>query len=307
MLTQLSVLPVIAAATLFALFGTGGARTTQHGEAHYGAFGPEGQRLREQLWVIPGADPKIPLRATVFRPRQTDNERRPMVVINHGSDDETREAVSMPIFYWLSKWFVDRGYVVMLPQRRGHGATGGAMAEGRDSCSDPDHYGAGLAAADDIETAVRYMSAQPFVDAKRIVVVGVSTGGWASLGVASRNLPGVGLIVNFAGGRGAHAYGRPREICGVDRLIEASGRYARNSTVPTLWFYAANDSYFGPDLATSMAHAWANGGGTVDLRLLPTHRREGHEIASDKLGWKVWGSALESSLAKFNLRHLPPA
>src|SRR5262245_14595713 len=90
--------------------------------AAYGAYGPEGPRMREQFWLLPGADPQVPLRATVFRPTEAVAEgagqlRRPLVVINHGSDAYTREAVAMPVFYWLSRWFVDRGYVVVLPQR----------------------------------------------------------------------------------------------------------------------------------------------------------------------------------------------
>jgi len=295
---------VMIAASFVAFACVEQSKATSKNEVAYGAFGPEGPRLREQLWMLPGADPAFPLRATVFRPHSSNNERQPMVVINHGSDDQTRESVSMPVFYWLSKWFVDRGYVVVLPQRRGHGATGGDMAEGGDTCANPDHYGAGLAAADDIESALRYFAGQPFVDPARIVVAGVSTGGWAALGLAARNLPGVGLIVNFAGGRGGHAYGQPRVVCGADRLIAASEQFARSSSVPTLWFYAANDSYFGPDLATSMADAWARGGGLVDLRLLGAHRREGHDIASDQIGARAWGPLLERSLERLEK---PPA
>lgn len=106
------------------------AATKTSGPA-FGAFGPQGPRLREQLWLVPGGDATLPLRATLFRPMDAGDERqRPLVVINHGSDAATRQAVAMPVFYWLSRWFVDRGYVVLLPQRRGHGATGGDFVEG---------------------------------------------------------------------------------------------------------------------------------------------------------------------------------
>jgi dienelactone hydrolase len=268
-------------------------------DRNYGAFGPEGPRLREQLWIVPGADVQIPLRATVFRPPEpTDGPvRRPLVVINHGSDS-SRESVAMPVFYWLSKWFVERGYVVLLPQRRGHGATGGELAEGRDDCANPDHYASGLAGAADIEGALQFMSSQRFVDPTRTIVVGVSTGGWASLALASRNAPGVSLIVNFAGGRGGHAYGRPNAVCAPERLIDATAAYARTARTRTVWFYAANDSYFGPELATEMAQAWEQAGGLVDLELLPAYRSEGHEIASDRAGWSVWGSLLERAVRK---------
>jgi dienelactone hydrolase len=275
----------------------------------YGPYGPEGPRMREQLWIVPGADRNIPLRATVFRPSEIQSrnagpetsaasERRPLVIINHGSAEATREAVAMPIFYWLSKWFVDRGYVVLVPQRRGFGATGGDLVEGRDRCDDPDHYGAGQVAADDIESALNYMARQPFVDASRTIVSGVSTGGWAALALAARNPAGVQLVVNFAGGRGGHAYGEPNSICNADRLVEAAGSYGKTARVPTLWLYAANDSYFGPDLATAMANAWKEAGGPADLTLLPAFGTEGHDIVSDRAGWRAWGPNLEQSLPK---------
>jgi dienelactone hydrolase len=222
--------------------------------------------------------------------------RHPLVVINHGSDDATREAVSLPRFFWLSKWFVDRGYVVLLPQRRGHGSTGGEFAEGKDRCASPNHYGAGMAAADDIEGALRYMAVQPFIDPSQSIIVGISTGGWAALALAARNPPGVRLVVNFAGGRGGHAYGRPHAVCSPERLIEAVGDYGRAARVATHWFYARNDSYFGPDLATFMAEAWRRGGGSVRLHLLPAYKAEGHEIVDDRAGWELWSGDLEGAM-----------
>ncbi len=95
-------------------------------------------------------------------------------------------AVAMPVYCWLSRWFVDRGYVVVLPQRRGHGATGGPMAESIGSCADRILH-SGLAAADDIEGVANYMSAQPFIAPGEAIVVGISSGGWASLALASQS------------------------------------------------------------------------------------------------------------------------
>jgi dienelactone hydrolase len=257
--------------------------------------------MREQLWILPGADPSVPLRTTVFKPRDEPSHprpKRPLAIINHGSD-EGREATSMPVFYWLSRWFVERGYVVVLPQRRGHGATGGEAKEARDSCSDPDHYTAGMEAADDIEGALRFMRTQDFIDPARIAVVGVSTGGWGALALAARNPEGVRLIINFSGGRGARAYGFANSICAPDRLIRAASAFAQTAHVPSLWLYSANDSYFGPALASSMAAAWNNAGGKASLKALKAYGSEGHRIADDRAGWKLWGEALDQSLVRY--------
>lgn len=271
-------------------------------DAHnsFGAFGPEGARMREQLWILPGADPAVPLRATLFRPaRLRDDqtpERLPLVLISHGTDDATRLAVSMPTYYWLSRWFVERGWAVLLPQRRGHGATGGPMAEGSDSCDDPDHYAAGRAAAADIEAAVSFMKRQPFVDPDQIIAAGVSSGGWASLALAARAPDAVKAVINFAGGRGGHAYGRARAVCGKERLVEAARLFGAHARVPTKWYYAANDSYFDPELAEALAQAFARGGGQVDAEILPSYGREGHGIADDRAGWSLWGESLDAFL-----------
>jgi dienelactone hydrolase len=275
----------------------------------YGPFGPEGARLREQLWILPSGEAGTALRGTVFRPDGSSGlqraargdgalRRHPLVIINHGTDESTREAIAMPVFYWLSRWFVERGYVVVLPQRRGHGATGGELAEGRDNCNNPDHLRAGNVAADDVEAVLRYMSSQPFVDSSQIVVVGISTGGWASLALAARNPKGLAAVVNFAGGRGGYAGGRPNRVCAPERLIAAAGAFAHTARIPTLWLYSRNDSYFGPELATAMAGAWTENGGSAELHVLPPYGKDGHTIADDQAGWRLWGAQLERFLQR---------
>src|SRR4051812_47690557 len=67
-----------------------------------GPFGPEGPRMREQFWMVPSGEEGRYLRATVFRPEEPDGAQagpahpRPLVIINHGTAESTRMAVSMP-------------------------------------------------------------------------------------------------------------------------------------------------------------------------------------------------------------------
>lgn len=278
-------------------------------EQKFGAFGPEGPRYREQLWVLPSGDPSYPMRATLFRPEDGKGlgkistgaiERRPLVIINHGTAELTREAVAMPVFYWLSRWFLERGHIVLLPQRRGHGATGGPLVEARGNCADPDHLASARIAAEDIAAAVSYMTALPFVDPTNVTVVGVSTGGFASLALAERNPPNVSMIVNFAGGRGGHAGGRRNAVCAPERLIEAARTFGASARIPTIWLYSRNDSYFGPELASSMAGAWNGAGGTAELHILPAYGTEGHSLADDRAGWLLWGAQLERFMTSHN-------
>ena len=181
----------------------------------------------------------------------------------------------------------------MLPQRRGHGATGGILSEAVGNCSNPDHYSSGVVAADDIAAVVSYFQKQPFALADDVVVAGISTGGWASLAYAARNPGGVRAVINFSGGRGGHAGGIPNAVCNERRLIESARRYAETARIPTIWFYSSNDSYFGPDLARSMAKVWNTSGGQADLHVLSAYGEEGHNIVDDRAGWEIWGADLE--------------
>lgn len=263
----------------------------------YGPFGPEGQRMREQFWLLPSGDASVALRATVFRPAGGIDERHPLVVINHGTSEANRMSVSMPVYYWLSRWFVDRGFAVVLPQRRGHGATGGTLVEAVGDCANPDHFRSGVIAAQDVGATVDFMMRQPFIDPARVLVVGISTGGWASLALASQRPELMTAVINIAGGRGGHAFGRKNSVCGVDKLIGATRDLARTARAPTLWLYSENDSYFGPALATKMAAAWKQGGGQVEYEPLPAYGTDGHNIADDRAGWAVWGKTLDNFLA----------
>lgn len=273
--------------------------------ALFGAFGPEGPRMREQLWVLPSGEPGHALRATVFRPDDKAGQKaqpRPLVVINHGTSSATRLSVAMPVYYWLSRWFVERGYVVALPQRRGHGATGGPLVEAIGSCSDPDHSRSGAIAADDIEAVVDYLSDEPFIAPGKTIVVGISTGGWAALALAARNPKNVAGVINIAGGRGGYAGGKANAVCGEARLIEASAVYGRTARVPTLWLYSENDSYFSPKLAAAMAEAWRGAGAEAELHILPAYGTDGHGIANDRAGWDLWGGVTDAFLGT----HRPP-
>jgi predicted acyl esterase len=108
-----------------------------------GQQGAESGRMREQEWRIPGPGGAL-MDATVFRP--PGEARAPLVVVNHGSPDNAGERPKMtrPRFTAISSFFLSRGYVVVLPLRRGYGVTGGRWAEEYGRCETPDYVRAGL-------------------------------------------------------------------------------------------------------------------------------------------------------------------
>jgi len=269
-----------------------------HAAAAAGAQEPESGALRRQLWLIPFPAANVDMRTLVFRPRGAGPF--PLAVINHGStqDADSRTGAPMQEFQALTSWFVRHGYAVAIPERPGHGRTGGPYLEDQGDCEQADYRRSGLATAASIEVAIAYMTAQPFVRRRDVIVVGQSAGGWGALALASRNPPSVKAVINFAGGRGGRSYGRSNNNCAPDRLIAALRDFGRTERIPTLWIYTENDSYFPPDLSRSMAEEFGLAGGSVEYHLLPAFGSEGHVLAESRDTAPIWGATLEAFLAR---------
>jgi dienelactone hydrolase len=253
---------------------------------------------REQVVRIPAAG-GASMVATVVRPPGED--KKPVVVINHGSpaDGSQRAKMAPPRYSALSSWFVSRGYVVVLPLRRGYGETGGSWAEGYGSCQAPDYYTAGLQGAADIKAALDFMRREPYVAPDRSLVVGQSAGGWATLALSSQNPPGVSGMIDFAGGRGGHQKLPQGGIgnCTPDALVTAAGKYGATARVPTLWIYTANDSFFEPSLARRMLEAYNAAGGKGTYRPLGAFGSDGHTLAGSDSGVAMWQGPVSEFLA----------
>ena len=126
--------------------------------------GPKTQEegpLRQQLWLVTSPVPNLLMQTTILRPQGPGPFS--LAIINHGStaNADDRADLPLPEFETLATWFVHRGYAVALPQRPGHGETGGPYLEDIGSCSSPDYRAAGLGAAASIETAARYLIPTP--------------------------------------------------------------------------------------------------------------------------------------------------
>jgi dienelactone hydrolase len=268
------------------------------GPAHAQSPGPQGgekSSLREQEWRIPGLEGVL-MEATVFRPPGAG--RGPLVVMNHGSPGSAEERPYMmrPHFTAISSYFVSRGYVVVLPLRRGYGATGGRWAEAYGRCATPDYFRAGLETAADIRATIDFMRRQQFVAADRTIVVGQSAGGWGTLALSSRNPPGVPAMIDFAGGRG----GQQTEsggVCGPDSLVSAAARYGATARVPLLWITTENDSFFEPGLVRRMVAAYNGAGGQAIHRALGPFGEDGHALAGSDAGAAIWQPLVREFLA----------
>jgi dienelactone hydrolase len=197
--------------------------------------------------------------------------------------------------------FATHGYAVVSILRRGFGHSGGPFAERYSSpCDDRDYLRVGQASAEDMTGAVAALRHEPWVDPDRIVLLGVSTGGFAVTAAAATNPPGVVGVLSFAGGRGSVA---PDKVCGADRLVADVGTFGRTARVPALWVYAENDHYFPPALAHRMFEAYTAAGAPAKLRMLPPFGPDGHMFLTFAPPEQLW-SLTEGFLAAL---HLPVA
>ncbi|MFI5030362.1 MAG: alpha/beta hydrolase family protein [Reyranellales bacterium] len=258
-----------------------------------GPQGPEGSKMREQEWRIPGPGGVL-MDATVFRP--PGNARAPLMVMNHGSPASSSERPGMkrPQYTAVSSFFVSRGYVVVLPLRRGYGATGGPWAEDYGRCNNPDYFDAGLKTAADIRAAIDFMRQQPFVAPDRTLVVGQSAGAWGTVAMSSLNPPGVSAMIAFAPGRGGHQPGVGN--CEPSALVKTAGKYGATARVPLLWVNAANDTFFEPKLVDRMVAAYTGAGGQAVHRSVAAFGNEGHNLASSDGGAPIWHPLVEGFL-----------
>ena len=263
-----------------------------------GPQGPDHGRYREQRWLIPTNDGSGRLmRTLVFRPR--GEAPRPMVVINHGAPTSGPASAPQPRFMPASAWFVERGYVVVVPQRRGYGETGGRQNEAYGHCDAADFATAGREGARDIAAAVAYMRRQPFVRPDGAVIVGESAGGWAALAYSSLNPPGSAGMINFAGGRGGRRNDQANNNCSPERLVQGAGEYGRTARGPTLWIYTENDSFFDPRLSRRMAEAYRKSGGSVQYLLLPAFAQDGHDLFGAIDGVPIWSPPVRAFLDRY--------
>lgn len=244
-----------------------------------GAQGGEGAPHRRQDWLVPTQDSITLSRALLFRPPGKGPFR--IAVIAHASTQNrlARAQMPQPDYPGLTAALVARGFAVLVPQRPGHGRTGGPYLEDQEGCDNAEYLMSARATGDSIVSALAFLRAQPFARKDAAVVVGHSAGGWGALALAAERPAGVAGIVVFAPGRGGHRDGRPGAICAPEKLIAVAGELGEGARVPVTWLAAENDSYFPPEFSRQMADAFRAAGGAVTFRALPPSGSEGHWLA----------------------------
>ncbi|WP_149535293.1 alpha/beta hydrolase family protein [Siccirubricoccus phaeus] len=273
-----------------------------------GPQGAEGWEMREQLWRIPVPDgPRgtVLLEATLYRPPGPGPF--PLALVSHGQPgggEAARRSLARPRYRLLSAELLAQGFAVLLPVRRGFGASGGEFAGSTGGCARMALEANAEAGAADIAACLAYArAAMPMLEAGRVLLAGQSAGGFASLAAAGR--PGLGAagVLNFSGGLragrgglfgGSHCAGWQERL--VQAMAALGGRPAARR-VPTLWLYAVQDSYFGHGLAPRLCAAWVGAGGRARYAEIAAPGRDGHGFVEDPEALGLWRGPVQEFLA----------
>lgn len=201
--------------------------------------------------------------------------RAPLVLIAHGSprDPAQRARMTAENFAGVAREFASLGWASAIVLRRGYGTSQGNFVEGIASCGAPGYDTAGQETADELAAIAASLVHRPEIE-PRIVIAGLSVGGFGALGVERAAVPGLAGIVNFSGGHGSLA---PFRVCAEDQLVGAVQHFGQRNRLPTLWLYAEDDSYFGPKLVGRMLGAYRSAGGRAELVMYSVVGRDGHD------------------------------
>jgi dienelactone hydrolase len=262
----------------------------------WGWQGVEGEFYRRQPWLLPTPDASKLARAFLFRPPGNGPFR--LAVIAHASTENALRRAQMdePEYRALVAFLVPRGFAVLVPERLGHGATGGPYTEGQGDCERADYDNSGRETAMQIAWAEEAMRKQAFIRKDGVVIIGHSAGGWGALYLAGRKPDGVSAIIAFAAGRGGHADDVAGKICAPEKLIKTAEEFGSRARIPVTWLVADNDSYFPPKFSQELADAFRRGGGKVSFAVLPAVGSEGHAMAETDEGVNVASRELDRAL-----------
>lgn len=255
------------------------------------------RRISERVstkWVECGKP--IALEMVTFKPE--GRGPFPTLVFNHGStgigNDPSMFAstVTSPA---LAKYFNDRGWMVVFPQRRGRGKSGGLYDEGfepdRSQYSDDPRYAlAGFERGlEDVACVVEHLLARADVDCERLMIGGHSRGGFLAVAFAGVRPDLFAGVLNFVGGW-VGGDGPASEMINGE-IARRGAPFSR----PSVWLYAENDPFYSVAHSRKNFQAFEASGGRGKFQVLETlPGQDGHHILPFT---ELWGPVVDILLA----------
>ena len=199
--------------------------------------------------------------------------RLPIALIAHGKPTTQGQMGDQHVHGYAqqARDLARRGWLAVVVMRRGFGASDGPPPAPL-SCRSTSFLERFDGDADDLAAALNTIAQRPDADPTRVIAIGASAGGAAVMALSARNPPGLVAVINVSGGL------RLEDCPKEDVLVSAFRAYGAMSRVPSLWVYAKNDSFFGPELVDRMRGAFLDGGGDAKLVMLEPEGKDGHTM-----------------------------
>ena len=229
----------------------------------------------------------VELEVVLFKPLQ--GERFPLLVVNHGSTGNGSDPSRFGDTFTHKPTvlhFVERGWMVAFPQRRGRGQSDGLYDEGFTanrsgySCDATTALAGADRALDDLDAVTDWLRMRSDVDTTRMLVSGSSRGGILSVAYLARRPEVYRGAINFVGGWLGEGCG---DFATVNRTLFVNGAAFPGRS---LWIYAENDSFYSLAHSQSNFDAFSQAGGVGDFEVLQRDPGlNGHFIINDADRW----------------------
>ena len=240
----------------------------------------------------------ISLEVVLLKPLHED--RYPTIVFHHGSTGNGSDPSRFGFTFTsksIAQYFVERGWMVAFPQRRGRGTSDGLYDEGFKpdrsaySCQQDLALGGAAHALEDLNVITDWLRNRADVDTTRMLVGGSSRGGILSVAHTAQR-PDVYLgAINFVGGWVSEGCGDYRSI---NRTLFVDGAAFPG---PSLWLYGANDSFYSLSYSRANFDAFTMAGGLgTMLELTRSPELNGHFVINDL---ELWEPAMDEFLAQY--------
>jgi dienelactone hydrolase len=254
----------------------------------------------DELATTPFVEDRQPVKLEVVIFRPLDDGRYPTLVFNHGSTGDGSDPSQFGLTFTskaIAAYFVDRGWIVAFPQRRGRGRSDGLYDEGFEpdrsgySCRQDLALAGAERALDDIDAATEWIRNRTDVDTTRMLIGGMSRGGILSVTYVARRPEVYRAAINFVGGWLG-------EGCGDHQAVNGN-LFVEGAAFPgtSLWLYAANDSFYSLDYSRGNFAAFTAAGGLGDFHeFTRAAGLNGHFLVDDPA---LWGDAVGSYVGQF--------
>lgn len=238
--------------------------------------------------------PGVILEAFVYRPEVVGPS--PILIFNHGAaGGEPKRSFRARA---EAEAFVKRGFLVIVPMRRGRGGSTGVSPESEAKNCDLTSWLPGISLSfDDLTAAIDFGLKLPETDKSGVILAGTSRGGFLSVAYAAEGerRSDVQAVINFSGGWVAQA----EDMCPEDFNLVAFTRYGARTRARTLWLYGVGDPFYEPEAPQAYAKAFEKAGGRVAFKSTTASVGNAHFLSNHP---PLWTTDVDAFLAQGSVR-----